>query len=56
MQAGRELSPDDWEIQTAGYPHPSLTAVSLVGQVLGPFLFASNMFGFVLLVSHDWLI
>jgi len=39
------------QVETAGYPHPSLTSKSLVGQILGPFLFASNMFGFVLLVS-----
>ena len=36
----------------AGMPHPSLAEASIDAQILGPFTFASNMFGFVLLVSY----
>ena len=30
-----------------GVPHPALDAASLVGQVIGPFLFAASMFSYV---------
>ena len=34
------------------YPHPPLDTSSLVGNVLGPFLFAANMFGFIVTVCR----
>ena len=43
--AGRSLS--DWTVRLKDFPHPALDAASLVGQVIGPFLFAASMFSYV---------
>ena len=43
--AGRSLS--DWSVRLKDFPHPALDAASLVGQVIGPFLFAASMFSYV---------
>lgn len=51
MQAGQTLDPAAWNVTTQSYPHPALDSSSLVGNTLGPFLFAANMFGFIVTVS-----
>lgn len=43
--AGRSLS--DWTVRLKDFPHPALDAASLIGQVIGPFLFAASMFSYV---------
>ena len=48
--AGRSLA--DWTVRLKDFPHPALDAASLVGQVIGPFLFAASMFSYVPVVSH----
>jgi hypothetical protein len=46
--AGGALGEGDWGFAWRDYPHPALGSSSLVGILLGPFLFAAAMFGFVL--------
>ena len=41
----------DWTVRLKGFPHPALSANSLVGQVIGPFLFAASMFSYVPVVG-----
>ena len=50
--AGRTLAESDWAFSWRDFPHPAFGSDSLVGLLIGPFLFAANMFGFVLVVSH----
>lgn len=47
--AGQSLS--DWTVRLKGFPHPALSTNSIVGQVIGPFLFAASMFSYVPVVS-----
>ena len=47
--AGQVLS--DWTVRLKGFPHPALSTNSIVGQVIGPFLFAASMFSYVPVVS-----
>eukprot|EP00887_Chlorella_sp_A99_P004766 scaffold4.g4766.t1 len=49
-QAGREGAPE-WAVSTSMYAHPSTSSINIVGQAIGPFVFAANMFTFVLLLS-----
>ena len=41
----------DWTVRLKDFPHPALSTSSLVGQVIGPFLFAASMFSYVPVVS-----
>ena len=41
----------DWVVSLLGFAHPPVSAYSLIGQISAPFVFAANMFGFVLAVS-----
>ncbi|KAL0019978.1 hypothetical protein WJX79_005180 [Trebouxia sp. C0005] len=41
----------DWTVRLKDFPHPALSANSLVGQVIGPFLFAASMFSYVPVIS-----
>ena len=43
----------DWTVRLKGFPHPALSANSLVGQVIGPFLFAASMFSYVPVVGFS---
>ncbi|KAG1680746.1 hypothetical protein FOA52_008079 [Chlamydomonas sp. UWO 241] len=36
-----------WDVGIAAFPHPTLATTSVLGQVLGPFVFAAVMFAFV---------
>ncbi|KAL3145133.1 hypothetical protein ABBQ38_001737 [Trebouxia sp. C0009 RCD-2024] len=47
--AGQALS--DWTVRLKAFPHPSLSTSNIVGQVIGPFLFAASMFSFVPVIS-----
>lgn len=47
--AGQSLA--DWTVRLKDFPHPALNAASLVGQVIGPFLFAASMFSYVPVVN-----
>ena len=40
----------DWVVSLLGFAHPPVTSYSLIGQISAPFVFAANMFGFVLAV------
>ena len=40
-----------WTVRLKDFPHPALNANSIVGQVIGPFLFAASMFSYVPVVS-----
>ena len=46
---GRPLS--DWSVRLKDFPHPALSTNNIVGQVIGPFLFAASMFSYVPVVS-----
>ncbi|KAK9805624.1 hypothetical protein WJX72_008643 [[Myrmecia] bisecta] len=48
---GKTLDASAWSVAIRKFPHPVLTTGSVVGQVIGPFLFAANMFAFVLVIS-----
>ena len=49
-QSGRagEVS---WNVSYSMFAHPTTQSVNIVGQAIGPFIFAANMFNFVLLMS-----
>lgn len=53
--AGQALS--DWTVRLKGFPHPALSTNNIVGQVIGPFLFAASMFSYVPVVRllHHFL-
>jgi hypothetical protein len=40
-----------WEPTLRKFPHPALDSTSVVGFVIGPFIFAACMFSFVTQVS-----
>ena len=46
---GQSLS--DWSMRLKDFPHPALSTNNIVGQVIGPFLFAASMFSYVPVVS-----
>jgi len=48
--AGKEGSVD-WNVSYSMFAHPTTQSVNIVGQAIGPFIFAANMFNFVLLMS-----
>ena len=50
LQEGRVFSVADWVVSLASFAHPAVDNFSVVGIVLAPFIFAANMFGFVLAV------
>ncbi len=37
----------EYDVSFRNFAHPALSQTSIVGTVLGPLLFAANMFGFV---------
>lgn len=45
--SGKDPATFDWKPQMALFPHPQLRSIGMVGYVLGPFIFASCMFGLV---------
>ncbi len=47
--AGAPLS--SWDVTMSQFAHPQTGDVNIVGQAMGPFVFAANMFNFVLLLS-----
>jgi hypothetical protein len=48
--AGR-TEPLTWDVSTSQFAHPATGNINIVGQAMGPFVFAAGMFNFVLLVS-----
>ena len=40
-----------WNVSYSMFAHPTTQSVNIVGQAIGPFIFAANMFNFVLLMS-----
>lgn len=50
LQAGRTLDAVDWLVSLLDFAHPPVSSYSLIGQISAPFVFAANMFGFVLAV------
>jgi ABC-type multidrug transport system ATPase subunit len=40
-----------WDVSMSSFAHPETGDVNIVGQAMGPFVFAANMFNFVLLLS-----
>ena len=49
--SGKGDQPLNWDVSVSEYAHPNVGSVNVVGQAMGPFIFAANMFNFVLLVS-----
>lgn len=41
----------DWIVSLLDFAHPPVDSYSLIGQISAPFVFAANMFGFVLAIS-----
>ena len=50
-QAAGQQTLSEWAVRLKDFPHPALSTNSLIGQVLGPFLFAASMFSYVPVVS-----
>lgn len=50
QQAGRS-DPLQWNVSYSQFAHPSTGNINIVGQAMGPFVFAANMFNFVLLLG-----
>jgi len=40
-----------WDVSMSQFAHPQTGDVNIIGQAMGPFVFAANMFNFVLLLS-----
>lgn len=49
--AGKTFDAVDWVVSLLGFAHPPVSAYSLIGQISAPFVFAANMFGFVLAIT-----
>ena len=49
-RAGKEGAVE-WNVSYSMFAHPTTQSVNIVGQAIGPFIFAANMFNFVLLMS-----
>ncbi|KFM23420.1 ABC transporter A family member 2 [Auxenochlorella protothecoides] len=49
--AGRDAANFSWTISLSEFAHPTVDSINIVGQAIGPFVFAANLFGFVLLLS-----
>ena len=39
-----------WQVSTTLFAHPTTNSINIVGQSIGAFVFAANMFSFVLVV------
>jgi hypothetical protein len=50
--AGRDPSALNWDVSTSQFAHPLVGSVDIIGSAMGPFVFAANMFNFVLLVRR----
>lgn len=53
--SGRSADAFDWQPNLLKFPHPQLRSIGMAGYVLGPFIFASCMFGLVIQVSRPKL-
>jgi hypothetical protein len=42
----------EWGLSASQFAHPATDNINLVGQAMGPFVFAANMFNFVMLVRR----
>lgn len=49
--AGRGAQPLTWNVSFSEFAHPQVLDVNIIGAAMGPFVFAANMFNFVLLLS-----
>lgn len=49
--ASGAATPLGWSASTSQYAHPATSDINIVGQAVGPFVFAANMFTFVLLLA-----
>jgi len=49
--AGGDQSQLNWDVTMSQFAHPQTGDVNIIGQAMGPFVFAANMFNFVLLLS-----
>lgn len=47
----QSLDAFSWNVSVSQFAHPETGSLNIVGQVIGPFVFAANMFNFVLLLS-----
>lgn len=54
LQAGRDPAELEWDVALSISPHPRTAELNIVGTAMGPFVFATNLFSFVMLVSHTW--
>ena len=50
LQAGKG-SALSWALSLSQFAHPATSSVNIVGQAMGPFVFAANMFAFVMLLA-----
>ena len=58
MAAGLLDEPEElaWGVSTSMFAHPTTNSINVVGKAIGGFVFAANMFSFVLVVSAAlWL-
>ena len=49
-----KATPLNWNVSYSEFAHPTTNSINIVGQAMGPFVFAANMFNFVLLVCCMW--
>jgi hypothetical protein len=51
--AGGEAAPAqfDWSVATSMFAHPTTNSINVLGKSIGGFVFAANLFSFVLIVS-----
>ena len=51
LQTGQGGADLGWQVSTSMFAHPTTNSLNIVGQSIGGFVFAANMFSFVLVVS-----
>ena len=56
QSAGKDAQALQWNVSYSEFAHPQVLDVNIIGSAMGPFVFAANMFNFVLLVSYKLII
>jgi len=51
IESGKPAEDFFWEVSTSQFAHPTTSNINIVGQAMGPFVFAANLFNFVMMLA-----
>lgn len=51
IESGKPAEDFTWEVSTSQFAHPTTSNINIVGQAMGPFVFAANLFNFVMMLA-----